>query len=533
MSVSSQSNTVSPSVSADGLPVDDSWRKNLGRSKISLASPRLESWWSGLLPENCPGYEQGKLHSLIIPNLETCSRREVLDYFDNTWTINELLFSSLIGEESFYRPPYHNLRHPLVFYYVHPAVLYVNKLRLAGLLNAPVNAYFESLFEIGVDEMSWDDMSKNTIEWPSVDDCRAYRGQVYALIRAIIENHDGLSDGHAAVDQKHPLWALFMGFEHERIHIETSSVLMRELPVHLLKTPEQWPDMAPSVDVGGKEGDRQVPAFPPEAGLDYPENQFVDVAACTVNLGKPLNWPTFGWDNEYGERSTVVGAFSAARFLVSNGEYWQFVNDKGYADADNWTALGWRWRSFRNVQWPTFWHYCGQAGSQQYRLRTCFENVPMPWSWPVVVNYHEAQAYCRWRSKKDGINLHLVTEAEHQAMRIAGAFDGADLNNLVAPRPFNINLRYGSESPVDANSELFPDLFGNVWQWCEDFFNPLAGFEVHKLYDDFSTPCFDGEHQMIVGGSFISSGDEATAWARFHFRPHFFQHAGIRLVSRG
>ncbi|WP_202220738.1 putative 4-mercaptohistidine N1-methyltransferase [Okeania sp. KiyG1] len=35
---------------------------------------------------------------------------------------------------------------------------------------------------------------------------------------------------------------------------------------------------------------------------------------------------------------------------------------------------------------------------------------------------------------------------------------------------------------------------------------------------------------MILGGSFISTGDEATRWARFHFRPHFFQHAGFRLA---
>ena len=38
-----------------------------------------------------------------------------------------------------------------------------------------------------------------------------------------------------------------MCFEHERIHIETSSVLMRELPVSLLRRPPQWPAYHPSV----------------------------------------------------------------------------------------------------------------------------------------------------------------------------------------------------------------------------------------------------------------------------------------------
>lgn len=36
---------------------------------------------------------------------------------------------------------------------------------------------------------------------------------------------------------------------------------------------------------------------------------------------------------------------------------------------------------------------------------------------------------------------------------------------------------------------------------------------------------------MIVGGSFMSTGDEASVFARFHFRPHFLQHSGFRLVA--
>lgn len=77
------------------------------------------------------------------------------------------------GEEPFYRPPYHNLRHPLIFYYGHPAALYINKLRVAGVIAEPVNPYFENIFETGVDEMSWDDLSKNDMMWPSLREVRA------------------------------------------------------------------------------------------------------------------------------------------------------------------------------------------------------------------------------------------------------------------------------------------------------------------------------------------------------------------------
>jgi hypothetical protein len=49
------------------------------------------------------------------------------------------------GSEAFYRQPYHQLRHPMVFYYVHPAVLYVNKLRVAGLLEDGIDQYIEQV----------------------------------------------------------------------------------------------------------------------------------------------------------------------------------------------------------------------------------------------------------------------------------------------------------------------------------------------------------------------------------------------------
>jgi hypothetical protein len=98
----------------------------------------------------------------------------------------------------------------------------------------------------------------------------------------------------------------------------------------------------------------------------------------------------------------------------------------------------------------------------------------------------------------------------------------------------NLNLAFSSQNPVDYFAPSHTghrDTTGNAWEWTEDHFNPLKGFEVHHVYDDFSTPCFDGKHSMIVGGSFISTGDEASVFARFHFRPHFLQHSGFRLVA--
>ncbi len=48
---------------------------------------------------------------------------------------------------------------------------------------------------------------------------------------------------------------------------------------------------------------------------------------------------------------------------------------------------------------------------------------------------------------------------------------------------------------------------------------------------DFSTPTFDGRHNLIKGGSWISTGNEATHQARYAFRRHFYQHAGFRYLE--
>lgn len=167
------------------------------------------------------------------------------------------------------------------------------------------------------------------------------------------------------------------------------------------------------------------------------------------------------------------------------------------------------------------------------------------------MNYYEAKAYCRWKTAKEGSSTskpyRILTEAEHHIIRhrehnldAARENVGADRVMITPGSTFaegetgaNLNLSYSSQNPVDffqPSQTGHRDTTGNAWEWTEDHFNPLKGFEVHHVYDDFSTPCFDGKHSMIVGGSFISTGDEASVFARFHFRPHFLQHSGFRLV---
>ncbi len=486
---------------------------SVGQDSHTNLHKQLSLSWTGLapLPSICPGVDaDGKIHSLPQLNYEMATKQDVLAYFDNGWTMTEVLFSSLKSEEAFFTPPYHQLRHPLIFYYAHPAILYVNKLRVANLLDKPINSYFESLFETGVDEMSWDDMSKNEMTWPTLREVNDYRKEVYQIIRRLILECPLLDPQKQDFSQTSPAWALLMGFEHERIHLETSSVLIRETPLKFLRRPEAWPNLASH----------------PSSSSPMPDLMLkpVSISAGAVQIGKPQEFSSFGWDNEYGHRTVEVAAFEVTPRLISNREFLDFVKSGGYRDSKYWSDDGWGWRSFRNAKHPAFWLPDGPVGLNQYRLRTLFEVIDFPEDWPAIVNFHEAKAYCNWKTEKtrSAIPWRLISEAEHHRLR-----EPPDADTV-----WNCNLMFGSESSTTsfANPQGLYDVFGNCWQWCEDQFNPLDDFTVHPYYEDFSSPCFDGKHQMIMGGSFVSTGAEAEPFARFHFRPHFYQHAGFRMA---
>jgi hypothetical protein len=55
--------------------------------------------------------------SLPLPATEGFTRQGLLDYFDNCWALTEVLFACLQGADAFVRQPYHQLRHPMIFYY--------------------------------------------------------------------------------------------------------------------------------------------------------------------------------------------------------------------------------------------------------------------------------------------------------------------------------------------------------------------------------------------------------------------------------
>ena len=433
-------------------------------------------------------------------NLNTGSieekREEIKKQFLQTYELDEKLFDLLKEKDFIYEQP-NRLRHPLIFYYGHTATFFINKLILANIIKQRVNPEFESIFAIGVDEMSWDDLNSGNYKWPKFEEIKDYRQKVKNIILELIDNIEFT----IPINWDSSMWIILMGIEHENIHIETSSVLLRELDIKYLKKDEIF-------------------TYSNEFSNDYPINELIDVKGGAVILQKDRKNPIFyGWDNEFSYHASKIDDFKASKYLVSNGEFLEFVKEDGYNKPEFFSKEGREWLGYTNAKHPTFWI----KEDENYFLREINRVVSLPLNYPVDVNLYEAEAFCKYKSQKLGIEVRLPSEDEYYRL-----YDFVDAGNKDA----NIGLIQFNQSPVNKHKfDEFYDVVGNVWQWSLTPIYPFDDFVTHPIYDDFTTPTFDDRHALIKGGSFISLGNETLRSARYAFRKHFFQHAGFRYVK--
>ncbi len=164
---------------------------------------------------------------------------------------------------------------------------------------------------------------------------------------------------------------------------------------------------------------------------------FVEIPAGWFFMGSEQ-----GQENERPCRRVWVDGFAIAKYPVTNNEYQEFLADTGRTAPPLWDD-------------PVF------AASNQ----------------PVVaVNWHDAEAYCRWLSARSAAAVRLPTEAEwERAAR--GTLEGAEYPWGDAP-PWERSYvgwdeKIGGPAPVGVNE---PNGFGlydmseGVHEWCSDYY---------------------------------------------------------------
>jgi len=159
-----------------------------------------------------------------------------------------------------------------------------------------------------------------------------------------------------------------------------------------------------------------------------------------------------------------------------------------------------------------------------YKRKCLKDNCPI-----IGVSWHDAKAYTKWLSQKTGATYRLPTEKEWEYVAKAGKPSewkwsfGNDENELTKYAWYDKNSYYLGENHehygTQAVGQKLPnpwevhDIYGNVWEWCEDW------------YSD------EKKYKNLRGGSWDSSANFTRSALRFRIIPtDRFNNVGFRLL---
>ena len=243
----------------------------------------------------------------------------------------------------------------------------------------------------------------------------------------------------------------------------------------------------------------------------------------------------FVFDNEKWAHEVEVQPFQMARTAVTNAEFAAFVDDAGYKKRDWWSDAGWQWRVQVNATMPVYW----VKQDANWRVQRYHQMLPLEPNAAIIhVNWYEAEAYCHWAKRR------LPTEAEWEFAAATAP------GNLTRKRrypwgdtpltPAHVNLyavASGHKDPIDVAA--LPDgdsgwgvrqMFGNVWEWTADWFEPYPGF-VRDPYKEYSEPWF-GNHKVLRGGCYATNaGLLRNTWRNFYTPERRDVLAGFRTCA--
>jgi ergothioneine biosynthesis protein EgtB len=406
----------------------------------------------------------------------------MLEPLERAWQRSDEIFGLLAPEALLARPI--RLRQPFLFYVGHLPAFAWNHLWRRAAGREAFHPDFDALFERGIDPPDEGDAAADE-PWPSLDEVLSYRDRVRAALPRIVDD--------PPVQEVLP-----MVLEHELMHHETLVYMVQQLPADLRRAPR--------------------------ADFVVPSVADVDRGAALVPGGPAVLGASrggrFRWDNEHPKHVVEVPAFRIDILPVTNREFRAFVEDGGYREPRLWSRDAWSWISGRDHRQPAFW--TSAHGATRVRTLCGDRDFDEAADWPASVMHAEAEAFARWRGAR------LPTEAEFH--RAAFTTSDGDLrehpwgDTSPGPEHGNFGFRFWTPVPVGAHpagASAFgvQELVGNGWEWTSTPFEPFPGFEPLEGYEGYSADFFDGQHFVMLGGSWATDETLIRRSFRNWFRP--------------
>jgi ergothioneine biosynthesis protein EgtB len=302
---------------------------------------------------------------------------------------------------------------------------------------------------------------RGLITRPNGADVAGYRGHVDAAVTRLIEN--------VPADRAAEVFNIVeIGLNHEQQHQE---LLITDILHAFAQNPT-----APAYDSQWQ---------PPQRA---PVDGYVNVPSGIRTIGH--DGDGFCFDNETPRHDVLLQKIRLARALVSNGQWFEFIADGGYATPSLWLSDGWALAQAEGWQAPGYWR---QRDGQWFAMTLAGERPVDPGAAVCHVSYYEADAFARWAGK------HLPSEEEWETA---------------------------------ARTGLISDAFGVVWQWTRSAYLAYPGYRAAEG----ALGEYNGKfmvNQMVLRGSSLATpaSHERVSYRNFFYPPARWQFSGVRLAE--
>ena len=213
------------------------------------------------------------------------------------------------------------------------------------------------------------------------------------------------------------------------------------------------------------------------------------------------NGKDYCYDIELPEHKVYLNDYKIDIFPITNQQYLEFIEDRGYETYKYWLSDG--WEKVKKNKWksPMYW----EKNEGEWNVRNFLGIRKINPNEPVChVSYYEADAYCKWAGKR------LPTEAEWEK---ASCWNEEKQEKTTFP--------WGNENPSNEKCNLlesyywgcteigtFPDgvspsgcqqMIGDVWEWTASEFTGYPGFKSD--FNEYNDKWFTNQ-KVLRGGSF-------------------------------